>query len=119
MSGVGIVAQGVEEEDIEAGEAFAAVGGDVAVVGEIGAIAEAEAIDDAFPVEGFNGKEVEAGEADGLGFKAVEAEAWAAGFRRGGIEDVLEGTFDDAQGFGGGVDGDLAFLHEVEGPDII
>ena len=45
VSGVGFVAEGVEEEDVEAAEFLHGAGGDLGVVGEIGGIAEAEAVD--------------------------------------------------------------------------
>ncbi len=49
VSGVGFVAEGVEEEHVEAAEFLHGAGGDFAVVGEIGGIAEAEAVDGSAP----------------------------------------------------------------------
>ena len=89
------------------------------MIGEIGAIAEAKAVGDVFAVVDFDGLDFYAGDLDGSGIKYVSGEAGAAGFGGRLVEDVLKSAADGDEGFGGGVDGDIVFLHEVEGANIV
>src|ERR1700761_3247961 len=92
-----VVAQRIEEQNVQVCELFPAFCGYVAVIGQIGAIAETESVDDAFAMKSANGLKIDAGKPDRLLFKAVEGEAGAAGLSRRRIEDVFEGALDHVQ----------------------
>src|SRR4051794_30347835 len=54
MSGMGIVAECVKEQNIQITQPFAALGGNLAVIGEIGAIAEPKTVNGSFPMGRLN-----------------------------------------------------------------
>jgi len=116
---VRIVAECVEEQNVEAGQFFETLSGDIAVIGEVGAIAKAEAVDGALAMAGGDGCKNKASRADGFVFKDVRVEPRAAGLSGRGIEDVAEGALYDSPRFSRGIDGYLLSLHKVKRADII
>ena len=105
VAGVGLAAEGVEDEDVEILEEREAFGGDVAHVGEVGGGAEAVA-GDGLPAVG-DGDALEAGAEEldagaGVGIEAMELDAGAGGVAVFVAEGVVEDALD---GGGGGVVG--------------
>jgi hypothetical protein len=119
VSGVRVVAQGVEKEYVEIGEQREAFNRYTAVICEVGAAAEAEAIDSAFAVVDAHRGEGDASDVERFCIKHVRGEARAAGFAGSLAEDIGEGVDDTGEGFGGGVEGDVVVLEEVEGANVV
>src|SRR5438309_6049591 len=98
MGRVRIMAQRIEEEHIETGEPFEAFVRDIAVVGEVGAISETEAVDCSFAMADSDGRDLEIRNDNGLVIKEVGRETGSAGFAWAAVEDVLKGTLDQGRG---------------------
>ena len=114
-----IVAECVEEQNVEAGQLFETLTGDIAVIGEVGAISKAEAVDGAFAMAGGDGCKNEASSDDGFVFENMRVEPRAAGLSGRGVENVAEGALYDSPRFSRGIDGYLLSLHKVKRADII
>ena len=105
MAGVGVVAEGVEDEDVEILEEGDAFGRDVGHVGEVGGVAEAVTGDLVAAVDDGDAKEAGAEEVyggTGCAGDAVHGDAGAGGVAVFGAEGVVEDALD---GVGGGVVG--------------
>lgn len=114
-----IVAQGIEEEHIETGQALHAGGRDAAVIGQVGAIAETEAVAEAFAMFDADGSYWDSGSHKGIFIEDMTFEARTAGFARRGFEDIREGGFNGSQSTFGSKDGDTVTLQEVEGANVV
>ena len=98
MGRVRIMAQSIEEEHIETGESFEAFVRNIAVVSEIGAISETEAVDYSFAMADSDGRDLEIRHDNGLVIKEVGRETGSAGFAWAAVEDVLKRTLDHGPG---------------------
>jgi len=118
VGGVGFVAEGVEKEDVETFELCERRFRDVVVVGEVGGVAEAEAVDFLAAVHDGDGMDAEAEDEEGSFVDEMDVELRDVGAAVFDFEGVGEDAVDDGEGFGGGVDGDGA-LAVVEGADVV
>ena len=84
VGGVGLAAEGVEDEDVEIGEQGKALGGDVAEVGEVGGGAEAVAGDGVAAMGDGDAEEVRAEEVD-VRRRASEERRWRRDAGAGGV----------------------------------
>ncbi len=114
-----IVAQRVEKEDIETLKQIHTGRRNAAVICEIGAIAEAEAMRNAVAVIDFDGLDGDAGDFERSCIEDVRGEAGATGLRWRVVEYILEGAANGDERVGGSVDRDIISLHEVEGADVV
>jgi hypothetical protein len=119
VGGVGFVAEGVEEEDVEIAEFVHGVFGDLVVIGEVGDLADAVAEDDEEPVVEGDGSDLLAEEFEGFAVEDVNGEAGDGVFPVAIGEDVFEDAADDDEGGLGGVNGDGAALAVVEGAEVV
>src|SRR5208282_1078570 len=92
--------------------------GETAEIGEIGGAAEAEAEDFHFAVEERDGDDGNAEEFE-WAFDFVETDAGNGAECGLVVKDVVEGATDDAEGFGGAVDGHGSALADVEGANVV
>ena len=120
MAGVGLVTEGVEDEDVEVLEERDALGRDIGHVGEVGGGAEAVAGDGVAAVgdgDVLEGHAEECCRGTGGGVDAVDDDAGGGGVAVYLAEGVLEDALDD---FGGGVvgeEGQAVGLAEGEGAE--
>jgi len=119
VGGMGLVAESVEEENLNALEEGQRFIGDFAVIGEVGEFADAEAIDRHGAMEKGDGDYFLFVEVEGFTGDYFGLEFGAAGFVAGVGEDVFEDAADDVEGGLAAVDGDVAGLAEVEGADVV
>ena len=119
VSGVRLVAQGIEEEHVEAAEHGEGGFRDIAMVRQVGRAAEAKAVDHLAAVQDGHGlklhaEEIEGGTVHDAGFQLGDVRFFPAA-----VEDVLEAALDGGHGFGRGEDGDLSLLPVVEGAHVV
>ncbi len=121
VAGVGLAAEGVEDEDVEVLEEGDGCGGEVGEVGEVGGGAEAEAGDGLATVgdgDALEGGAEERNRARG-GREDVDVDAGGGGV----TIDVAEGVGEDAaEDFGGGlvgVEGDAGGGAEAQGAEVV
>ena len=119
---VGLVAECVEDEDVEILQEGDALGREVAHVGEIGCGAEAVSGDGETAVGDGDALEVGSEEIDegaGGGIEAMDFDAGAGGVTVFGAEGVFEDAFEGGGGVVVGVDGEVAGEMEAEGAKIV
>src|ERR1700682_2644308 len=119
MRRMGTMAQRIEEEHAQVLEARHGLGRNIAMVGEIGRVAEAEAVYHAGAVREPEGQEFESKQIEGRGFEDIHFEVRPGRFGFALVKDVAERPADIGDGFGRTVDGDDAALPEVEGAYVV
>lgn len=116
---MGIIAQRVEKEDIEAVQLVLALRRNLAVVRQVGAVSKFEAMHSSLSVKSPNGFKIQPGNMDRLVIKDAAAQPRAARFRRSSIEDVLKRLLNHTQCACGSVNWYLLPLHEIKWANII
>ena len=126
VAGVGVVAEGVEDEDVEVLEKGDALGRDVGHVGEVSGIAEAVAGDLVAAVDDGDAEEAGAEEVTakaygcaGGGGDAVHGDAGAGGVTVLRAEGVIEDALDGVGGGVVGVEGEAVGDVEAEGAEVV
>src|ERR1039457_3273315 len=119
MSGMRIMPESVQKEHVETCQFSHAFGRNGAVVGQVSAIAETEAVDSPLPVFGGYRFDRKASDRNGFVRKYVDFDARPTGFVRPFIEDVAESALDSLERIGRGVDWNLASLYEIERTNVI
>ncbi len=119
MGGVRVMAQRVQEENVEPGELLLAFGRDLAVIREIRAIAKLESVHGALAVIHANRLNGDTGYVDRCILEQMRAQPGSAGLTRRVIEHVMERLLDNGESRGRGVDGDVRLLHKIERADIV
>src|SRR5581483_11432479 len=114
-----VVAQSVQEQDIEPGQLFPALRWNVAVIGQISAIAKAKSVRQALAMRQADRLKRDSGHTDLLVVEDMRNQARAARFRRRRVEHVPEGALNHIPSLGRSINRNLPFLHEVEGPYVI
>ncbi len=116
---MGLVAEGVEEEDVEIVEHGEGGLGNLAVIGEVGEAADAVAVDVLAAVEERDGLDVESEEFEGAAVVVVGFDFGDVGGAGDGIEHIRKDAAEGVEGVGGSVDGDAGALEDVEGADVV
>ena len=119
MGWMRIMPQGIEKQNIEPGQLLQALRRNLTVIGQVGAIAEFEAVGRSFAVANTYRQYRDSRNIDCFLVKDMRCQPRPAGLGWRCIENVLKRPLDDFQRFGRRVDRDVMPLHEIEGPDII
>ena len=121
VAGVRLVAERVDDEDVEILEHGVGLGRQVGKVGKVGGAAEAVADDGLAAVQDGHVEEAGAEEVERLagGGKRVEGDAGAGWVAVFGTEGVVEDAAEGGGGFGVGVEGDAGGGAEGKGAEVI
>src|SRR5579862_6134843 len=119
MGGVGVVAQRIEEQDIEAAQIVERCRRNLAVIGKVGRAAEAKSINRRSAVQQRNWLELHSKNIEGLAVERVRVELRHGGFALLIGENVTEDAMDSCHRVGRCENRNARFLAEIEGANIV
>src|SRR5450432_1308997 len=119
MRGMRFVGQGIQEQHIQVPQLLHGRFRNLAVIGQIGSVAEAESVDRLEPVYNGNEKELQAEQVERRSIEQARVQLRNVGLLLHAIEDILEAAPDRGHGVLRGEDRNLRAPAEVERPHVV
>ena len=119
VGGMGLVAQCVEEQHVQVFQQSQGLLRHLAVVGQVGRVAKAEAVAGSASVEHRDGNDGEPGDLDGRAVEGVGADAGPGRLGFAGVEDVGEDAPDNRQRLLRSVNGNGLALKKIERTQVV